>query len=99
MSNGRPRNRGIFTGVVLITFGILFLLHNYRGFELHHLFYRWWPLLIIFLGIIKLYERSASRNVEPGAARITGGEIFLVLALLALVGVMVAVENIRSRFP
>ncbi len=37
---------------------------------------RWWPLALIFLGLIKLYDRTvASRSNDPGSARITGGEI------------------------
>lgn len=71
----RPRSSGIFSGVALILFGVAFLLHNYRGFEFQAALLHWWPLLLIVLGLIKLYERTSSRY-EPGAARITGGEIF-----------------------
>ena len=90
-----PRySNGFFSGLVLLIFGILLLLHEYRGFELGRLFTHWWPLLIIALGLIKLYERTAgSRYSEPGAARITGGEIFVVVAVLAIVGVVIGVEE------
>ena len=96
-----PRNSsGLFSGLVLVIFGGMLLLHNYRGFELGTLFTRWWPLIIIALGLIKLYERTAGgRYVEPGAARITGGEIFLVVAVLAIVGIVVAVEQGEKHFP
>ena len=96
-----PRNSsGLFSGLVLLIFGVIFLLHNYRGFELAHLFTRWWPLLIIALGLIKLYERTGgARYVEPGAARITGGEIFIIVAVLAITGIVVGVEEGQKHIP
>ncbi|HZC66740.1 MAG TPA: DUF4097 family beta strand repeat-containing protein [Candidatus Dormibacteraeota bacterium] len=96
-----PRNSsGLFSGLVLLIFGCILLAHNYRGLELGSLFFHWWPLLIIALGLIKLYERAAgTRFSEPGAARITGGEIFLVIAVLAIAGIVVAVEQGQKRYP
>jgi hypothetical protein len=95
----RPRSSGIFGGLVLITFGLLLLLHNYRGFEFHDVFRHWWPLIIIFWGVLKLYERTASTSQEPGATRTTAGEIFLIIGLVALVGVVVAVDAVKDKFP
>jgi DUF4097 and DUF4098 domain-containing protein YvlB len=99
MAYSRPRSSGIFSGLVLIIFGILLLLRNYRGFEFHDVFLHWWPLLIIFWGVIKLYERTSYRSSEPGAARFTAGEVFLVVGLLALVGIVIAVDTIKGKFP
>jgi DUF4097 and DUF4098 domain-containing protein YvlB len=99
MPNGRPRGSSIFSGLILIFVGALLLLHNYRGFELSRVFLHWWPLLLIFWGAIKLYERTAgSRYAGTGGARITPGEVFLYLGLLALVGTVVVVEQFRNRF-
>ena len=94
----RPRSSGIFSGVALILFGVAFLLHNYRGFEFEAVLVHWWPVLLIVLGLIKLYERTSGRYA-PGAARITGGEIFLVLGLLLLVGIVVGVDAVKGKFP
>jgi DUF4097 and DUF4098 domain-containing protein YvlB len=94
----RPRSSGIFSGVALILFGVAFLLHNYRGFEFEAVLVHWWPVLLIVLGLIKLYERTSGRYA-PGAARITGGEIFLVLGLLLLVGIVVGVDTVKGKFP
>jgi hypothetical protein len=100
MANGRPRGSSLFSGLILIFIGVLLLLHNYRGFELGEVFRHWWPLLLIVFGGLKLYERMAgSRSNDPGASRITPGEVFLVLGLLALVGVVVAVEGVKQHFP
>jgi DUF4097 and DUF4098 domain-containing protein YvlB len=94
----RPRSSGIFTGVTLILFGVAFLLHNYRGFEFHEALLHWWPVLLIVLGFVKLYERTSNRY-EPGTARITGGEIFLIIGLLLLVGIVVGVDTVKGKFP
>ena len=96
-----PRNSsGLFSGLVLLIFGMLLLLHNYRGFELGRLFTHWWPLLIIALGLIKLYERTAgARYVEPGAARITGSEVFLIVVVLAITGIVIGVEEGEKHIP
>jgi len=99
MATSRRRGSGIFSGLVLIAVGILLLLHNYRGFDLTDVLLRWWPLALIFLGVIKLYERTiASRSQEPGSARITGGEIVLVVGMIALMSMVVAVDYGKREF-
>jgi len=98
MAQSRQRSNGIFSGLVLITVGALLLLHNYRGLELGDLLYRWWPLALIFLGLIKLYERTvASRATDSGPSRITAGEIFLVVGMLVLVSCVAAVDIIKTK--
>ena len=99
MATDRPRGSSIFSGVVLITVGVLFLLRNYRGFELHGLLRHWWPLILIIWGVIKLYERTVGGRSAPGAARVTTSEVFLVLALLALMGVFIALDTVKNKFP
>src|ERR1700682_1265344 len=100
MASLRPRGSSVFSGLVLIFIGLLLLLHNYRGFELTGIILRWWPLVLIFWGAIKIYERpGGGRASQPGASRITAGEIFLVLGLLALVGIVVGVDQARRHIP
>src|SRR5580704_15784455 len=92
MALSRQRTSGIFSGLVLLTVGSLLLLHNYRGLELSEVLH-WWPLALIFLGAIKLYERTvASRSDDPGSARISGGEILLVVGMITLLSAVVAVD-------
>src|SRR5271169_3749872 len=93
MPRSRQRTSGIFTGLVLITVGFLLLLHNYRGLELGDVLLHWWPLALIFLGLIKLYERTvASRTDDPGSARISGSEILLVVGMITLISCIVAID-------
>ncbi|HEX3119488.1 MAG TPA: DUF4097 family beta strand repeat-containing protein [Candidatus Acidoferrum sp.] len=101
MAYARARGSSVFSGLILIIIGVLLLLHNYRGFELGQLFVHWWPLLLIIWGALKLYERTAARSAggDPGGSRITPGEVFLVLGLLALVGIVAGVEGVKEHFP
>src|SRR2546422_7262056 len=80
MTNGRPRRRSIFTGVVLIVLGLIFLAQNFRGeFGFWRLFSKWWPLLLILWGVAKLIDRlAAQRSGEGAPPTITGGEVFFL---------------------
>jgi len=88
MSNGRIRRGSIFSGVILILIGALLLYHEFHpSFAIYELFRRWWPLLIIFWGLAKLYDRfAAQRSGDTRAGMVSGGEVFLVLFLLFLLG-------------
>ncbi len=100
MANLRTRGSSFFPGLLLLFVGLLLLLHNYRGLGIVDVIGHWWPLILIFWGGIKLYERmAASRAGDPGAAKITGSEVFLVLGLLSLLGIVVAVDYGRKNIP
>src|SRR5271155_2174281 len=93
MARSGKRTSGIFTGLVLLTVGSLLLLHNYRGLELGEVLLHWWPLALIFLGLIKLYDRTvANRSDDPGSGRISGGEILLVIGMITLLSCVVALD-------
>jgi hypothetical protein len=98
MANLRSRGSSFFPGLLLLFVGVLLLLHNYRGISIGEVIGHWWPLILIFWGGIKLYERvAASRAGDPSAAKITGSEIVLVLGLLSLLGIVVAVDYGRQN--
>src|SRR5260370_26709978 len=100
MAGPRPRGSSIFSGLILLFIGLLLLLHNYRGFELSEVVLHWWPLVLIFWGAIKLYERTANRPAgQAGGSRITGGEGFLGLGFLALLGIVGGGEAGRRKLP
>ena len=100
MANGISRRSSIFPGLLLLFVGTLLLLHNYRGMSIFHVLRHWWPLILIVWGGIKIYERTtASRTGNPDAARIGAGEVFLVLGLLALLGIVVGVEIVKEKGP
>src|SRR6266436_5192104 len=102
MANGsptRPRTSGVFSGLLLIVFGFLLLLHNYGHLHLGGLFRHWWPLIFIFWGATKLYERTLAQRQGRTAGWITPGEVFLVIGLMVVVGIVVAVEEFPRQFP
>ncbi len=98
MANGQARRGSLFTPLVLIVFGILFLLHFHGGLPIGHVIARWWPLLLIFLGLAKLAERMTNRQgTAEGRPVVTAGEIFLLLGLLSLVGVVVLTGFVKGH--
>ncbi|MBZ5541855.1 MAG: DUF4097 family beta strand repeat-containing protein [Acidobacteriia bacterium] len=101
MAANRTRRSSLFSALVLLLFGVLFLIHNYRGgLDFGHLFRHWWPLLLILWGLTKLYERTAARRLgAAGSGAITTGEVFLVLLLLALVGIFAASDFVLRKNP
>jgi len=100
MANLRPRGSSIFSGLALIFFGLLLLLDNYQILNIEQVLGHWWPLILIFWGGIKLYERTAaSRAGNSGTAGITASEIFLILGLLSLAGIVVAVRVGKREIP
>src|SRR5215469_2425933 len=86
----RPRTSGVFSGLLLIVVGALLLLHNYGYLSLARAFGHWWPLIFIFWGATKLYERTLAQRQGHTSGWITPGEVFLVLGLLTVVGLVVA---------
>jgi DUF4097 and DUF4098 domain-containing protein YvlB len=99
MSNGRVRYGSIFSGAILTLAGVLLLLHSYYpDFEIWRVFSHWWPLLLIFWGLVKLYEWKTARRAGVGpSGNLTGGEVLLVIALLLLAGAVGGVDWIRSH--
>ncbi len=56
MSVNQPKSRSIVGPFVLIAVGVLFLIHNLTGFNIFRVIGRYWPLVLIVLGITKLVE-------------------------------------------
>jgi hypothetical protein len=59
-----PRARFPLAPVLLIGFGLLFLLDNLDLLKIDRLL-RYWPALLIVLGVFLLYERIAESKYEP----------------------------------
>ena len=97
MAPTKSRGSGFFSGLVLISVGALLLVHNYGHLELHAFFTKWWPLLIIFWGAVKLYERTVGPRFGGSGGGITGGEVLLVIGMLALMGAVIGVEVTKEK--
>jgi len=59
--------RGTLTfGLVLIAIGAIFFLENwYERFSVWHLIGRYWPVILIVVGLSKLYGHFAWREIPP----------------------------------
>jgi DUF4097 and DUF4098 domain-containing protein YvlB len=85
------RRRGsLFGPIIIILFGTMFLVHNFRpDIEVWNLFGQYWPLLLIFLGLLKLIQTMSPQDpAQPARPLLTGGEVFLVI-LLCFIGVAI----------
>ena len=92
MSNGENPRSSIFSGVLLILLGILFLLHRFHPeLGIGHLIGIYWPVLLILWGVAKLIDHlAAPRTGEGGRAVLSGGEAALLfLVILALFGLWI----------
>ena len=79
------RRRSLAGPIVLIILGIVFLMGTMgllQWYMLGHLWARYWPLLIILWGVIKLmeYQQSKSEGVRPRG--IGAGGVFLLICLV-----------------
>ncbi len=87
MSNGMqaPRPRSFFGPLVLIGVGVIFLLIN-AGYlswgRFGYWFARYWPLIIIVWGVVKLVEYYQARREGRPAPGLGGGGIVLLVFLI-----------------
>ena len=84
----RRGGRGSITGpIVLVTVGIIALLvemGRLNGYAIWEWYARWWPLLLIAVGVISLAEYFFDRDDPYAGRRVGGGFVFLILLLLFL---------------
>lgn len=80
------RQRSLFGPLVLIAIGVVFLLHNFGLFSTHAFwlwFSRYWPVLLIALGVVKLAEYAWARQSGSPPPRLGAGTVvFLVFFIL-----------------
>lgn len=84
-----PRRVSLVFPIILITIGCLFLLHYWRpDFEPGPILWRFWPLILIFLGLGKIWDsvqRSRNPNAPPGISiGTTIGTVACVAVLVLL---------------
>jgi hypothetical protein len=91
--DARPRHGSLTGAIILIAIGTVLLIANIRpDFDPWPIFVRYWPLILIFIGLGKVFDSyMASRNSEAGGRRwISGSAIAMVtLAILFVLAVHV----------
>jgi DUF4097 and DUF4098 domain-containing protein YvlB len=89
MTNGARQRSSIFTGLLLIFLGFLFLLQRFEPhLGIGHLVRRYWPLLLIVWGIAKLIDHFATSRTGEGRPPIVSGPeaALLILIVAVLIG-------------
>lgn len=68
-------------GLVLIGFGVLLLIGRIQGISTIDLIYKWWPIVLIMLGIETLVFVYSAKDGE-NRVRFDGFSIFLIIVLI-----------------
>jgi len=56
----------LIAGTILILVGLIFLFENwYAGFSFWRIFARYWPLILIAIGLRKLYRHATWQEPAP----------------------------------
>jgi hypothetical protein len=86
---GKPRQPAWIVGGVLILLGIVFILRNITGVELHN----WWALFILIpaLGSLatawQMFVRNDRRITAASRGPLIGGVVLLAIAAIFLLGI------------
>ncbi len=99
MANGARQRSSIFTGLLLILLGILFLLQRFDPqLGIGHLLSRYWPVLLILWGLAKLIDHfTAQRTGEGRPPILSGPEAALMILVIAVLIGMSLRETILDR--
>src|SRR5947207_3693595 len=88
-ADDRKPKTSLVIPILLITIGGLFLLKNWHpGFEPYQVLKTYWPLILILVGLGKIWDSSRNRSAEPGE-RITGVALGSTLGVVAFVFVLI----------
>jgi len=84
----RPRRRSMAGPIILIGFGVLFLLGTMRpDFDPWWVFWRYWPLLLIFVGLGQIWDHYLNRNPDGTRSHaLSGTGLALIVLLIILIG-------------
>jgi DUF4097 and DUF4098 domain-containing protein YvlB len=82
-----PRPRSIAGPLILIAIGVIFLLRNIGySIPILHDFARYWPVLLLAIGLVRLAEFFYARSTGRPAPYMGGGSVFL-LVIIIIIGI------------
>jgi len=89
----------IFWGLTLIAIGALLLARNFGyGIPIWGVLVRYWPVLIIVWGLLKLVDFYRMRNDPDRRPVFSGGEIVMLILVLFAGSAITAAANISPEF-
>jgi len=87
--DGQVRRSSLVFPIALILIGVLFFAANWnRDFDPFRVIWTYWPILLILLGLGKIYDRTRARQdptVPPTSS--TGGIVTLLIVILVLAAI------------
>src|SRR5580704_11849871 len=92
------RHRSLAGPFVLIVFGIVCLLGTMGVLSrahMWHLFANYWPVLLIFWGVIKLIEHQRAQREGTRASGIGAGGVFLVIMIVVFGLISTQLEHVN----
>jgi hypothetical protein len=92
------RHRSLAGPFVLIVFGIVCLLGTMGVLSrahMWHLFANYWPVLLIFWGVIKLIEHQRAQREGTRASGIGAGGVFLVIMIVVFGLISTQIEHVN----
>jgi hypothetical protein len=91
MANGQsPRRTSLVLPVVLIALGAMFLYANWRpAFDPWPILRTYWPLILVFVGLGKMWDATRARRNPDGALRSGGVSLGATFGALAFVLVLI----------
>lgn len=91
MADGRfPRRTSLVLPVVLIAVGAMFLYANWRpAFDPWPILRTYWPLILVFVGVGKMWDATRARQNPDGTARSGGVSLGATFGALAFVLVLI----------
>jgi len=99
--NREQGHRGsIFTGLLLVVFGVVFLIDRFdHAFRLGQWIRIYWPVLIILWGVAKLVEHLTFRQNGLRAPLLSGAEAALLILLAFVLSGFAFHDWVRSHHP
>jgi DUF4097 and DUF4098 domain-containing protein YvlB len=92
-----PRRHSAVGPLILIVIGGLFLLRNFGyTIPLFHNYVRYWPLLLVLIGLVRLAEFYAARSAQRPTPIMGGGTVFLLVIVIASGAAMSAAFHGRN---
>src|SRR5215467_1765978 len=96
-TDGNPRRVSLVLPIVLITIGVLFLLHNWRpAFDPWSVLEKYWPLILIFVGLGKIFD-NLQRSRNPSASGISVGSTIGIVAFVLVLVLLIWRGHGRAR--